>query len=190
MSNERKKRKRHALFWSVTSCAIGAIATYYYKYIFKKPCMTSRQKGENWVQEILNGHPVRCLNAFRMEQNLFNQLCEDLQSKYGLEASKRMSVQQKVAIFLYILARGASNRDARERFQHSGETISRAFHEVLEAISGRSKGYMGLARDVIKPKDPTFQYVPPQIADDERYMPYFKVNSKIQIVFFHLKMSS
>lgn len=104
-AERKKKRKRHALFWSVTSCAIGAIATYYYKYIFKKPCMTSRQKGENWVQEILNGHPVRCLNAFRMEQNLFNQLCEDLQSKYGLEASKRMSVQQKVAIFLYIPAR-------------------------------------------------------------------------------------
>ncbi|KAK2403074.1 hypothetical protein QL285_052545 [Trifolium repens] len=85
-----------------------------------------------------------------------------------------MSVQQKVAIFVYILARGASNRDARERFQHSGETISRAFHEVLEAVCGRSNGYRGLARDVIRPKDPTFQFVPPQIANDERYMPYFK----------------
>jgi uncharacterized membrane protein len=47
VSKERKKRKRQAIFWNVTSCAIGAIATYYYKYIFKEPCMTSRQKGEN-----------------------------------------------------------------------------------------------------------------------------------------------
>jgi membrane protein YqaA with SNARE-associated domain len=61
VSKERKKRKRQAIFLNVTSCAIGAIATYYYKYIFKEPCMTSRQKGENWVHEILNGHPARCL---------------------------------------------------------------------------------------------------------------------------------
>jgi hypothetical protein len=33
-------------------------------------------------------------------------------------------------------------------------------------------------------EDPTFQFVPPQIANDERYMPYFKVYSKIQIMFF------
>jgi hypothetical protein len=104
----KKKRKRQAIFWNVTLCAIGAIATYYYKYIFKEPCMTSRQKGENWVHEILNGHPARCLIAFRMEQSLFRKLCEDLQSKYGLQASNRMSVQQKVAIFVYILARGSN----------------------------------------------------------------------------------
>jgi hypothetical protein len=87
-----------------------------------------------------------------------------------------MTVVEKVGIFVYTLAMGASNRDVRERFQHSGETISRAFHEVLEAISGRSSGYKGLARDIIRPKDPTFQFIPPYIANDERYMPYFKVN--------------
>ena len=51
---------------------------------------------------------------------------------------------------------GASNRDVGERFQCSGETISRSFHEVLETISSRSNGYKGLARDMIKPIDPTF----------------------------------
>jgi hypothetical protein len=113
-----------------------------------------------------------------MDPTLFTQLCEDLQSKYGLQPSKRMTVEvvEKVGIFVYTLAMGASNRDVRERFQHSGETISRAFHEVLEAISGRSSGYKGLARDIIRPKDPTFQFIPPYIANDERYMPYFKVN--------------
>ncbi|XP_022019549.1 uncharacterized protein LOC110919584 [Helianthus annuus] len=75
---------------------------------------------------------------------------------------------------LYTLALGLSNRDVGERFQRSGETISRAFHEILEAIAGRGKGFQGLARDVIKPKDPTFQFIPPQILNDKRYMSYFK----------------
>jgi hypothetical protein len=171
-----KKRRKYALYWNIRSSAVGAIATYYHKYIYKESCMTSRQRGQDWMNEILNGHSVRCMNVFRMDPTLFIQLCEDLQSKYGLQPSKRMTVVEKVGIFVYTLAMGASNRDVRERFQHSGETISRAFHEVLEAISGRSSGYKGLARDIIRPKDPTFQFIPPYIANDERYMPYFKVN--------------
>ncbi|XP_024636687.1 protein ALP1-like isoform X1 [Medicago truncatula] len=175
MDNKREnKRRKYAFYWNIRSSAIGAIATYYYKYIYKEPCMTSLQRGQDWMNEILNGHPVRCMNAFRMDPTLFKQLCEDLQSKYGLQPSKRMTVEEKVGIFVYTLAMGASNRDVRERFQHSGETISRAFHEVLEAISGRSRGYRGLARDIIRPKDPTFQFIPLHISNDERYMTYFK----------------
>ncbi|XP_048497671.2 uncharacterized protein LOC125496277 [Beta vulgaris subsp. vulgaris] len=85
-----------------------------------------------------------------------------------------MTVVEKVGIFIYTLALGISNREVAERFQRSGETISRAFHEVLEAISGRSRAYMGLARDIIKPKDRSFSDIPSQIEHDSRYMPYFK----------------
>lgn len=46
---------------------------------------------------------------------------------------------------------------------------------MLEAICGRNKGYAGLARDFIKPKDPLFRGIPSKIEHDERYMPYFKV---------------
>ncbi|GJY54052.1 putative nuclease HARBI1 [Tanacetum coccineum] len=85
-----------------------------------------------------------------------------------------MTAVEKLGIFFYTLALGVSNRDVSERFQRSGETISRAFHEVLEAITGRSKGFHGLAREMIKPRDPTFQSTPHQIINDKRYMPYFK----------------
>ena len=181
MDIERKRKRRHELCHIIIStCASGALATYYYKYMYKEPCMTSCQTGKDWMREILNGHHIRCVNTFRMEQNTFIQLCEVLQSKYGLKPSKRMSIVEKVGIFVYTLAMGASNRDVGERFQRSGETVSRSFHEVLEAISGRSNGYKGLARDMIKPKDPTFQFIPSHIANDERYMPYFKVNSIIK----------
>lgn len=55
-TKKQKKRKRHALFWNVTSYAICSIVKYYYKHIFKETCMTSRQKGEDLVHEILNDH--------------------------------------------------------------------------------------------------------------------------------------
>jgi len=47
---------------------------------------------------------------------------------------------------------------AAEHFQHSGDTISRVFHEVLNTISAcESKG---LAYDIIRPRDPESEYVP------------------------------
>ncbi|KAL4568308.1 hypothetical protein LXL04_023917 [Taraxacum kok-saghyz] len=149
-------------------------ATYFYTYIYKEPCMTSIQTEEAWVNDILNGNPIRCVNVFRMSATMFRQLCNELEVHYGLKQSRRISVKEKVALFLYTLALGLSNRDVGERFQRSGETVSRAFHDVLESICGRNTGYMRLAREYIKPKDSTFQAIPPHIENDSRYMPYFK----------------
>ena len=91
-----------------------------------------------------------------------------------------MSIFEKVGIFLYTLALGISNRVVGERFQCSGNTISRIFHEVLNIISACEP--KGLAYDIIRPRGSGFKHIPPQIANDERYMPYFKV--KIYYYFF------
>ncbi|KAK3221417.1 hypothetical protein Dsin_008442 [Dipteronia sinensis] len=56
---------------------------------------------------------------------------------------------------------------AQERFQHSGETISRWFEIVLDDV-GR------MAVDYLKPSDPYFKGIPRKIKDDNRYWPYFK----------------
>ncbi|XP_074318297.1 protein ANTAGONIST OF LIKE HETEROCHROMATIN PROTEIN 1-like [Silene latifolia] len=173
MDNVERKKKRK-LFWIMATSTTSAISTYLYIYIYKEPCMTSIFTGEIWMQEVLNGHPIRCVNAFRMESSVFKQLCQDLQLNYESRGSNKMSVIEKVGVFIYIMALGVSNRDVCERFQRSGETISRSFHEVLEAISGRSRGYMMLARDIIKPEDDSFPHIPLHIANDDRYMPYFK----------------
>ncbi|XP_076932477.1 uncharacterized protein LOC143598034 [Bidens hawaiensis] len=105
--------------------------------------MTSSQTGQAWIMEVLKGNPIRCVNAFRMHPNVFMKLRRELESNYGLQSSDRMPTFEKVGIFLYTLALGLSNRDVGERFQRSGESISRAFHEVLEAITGRDKGFQG-----------------------------------------------
>ncbi|GMI68705.1 hypothetical protein like AT5G41980 [Hibiscus trionum] len=119
------------------------------------------------MHEMLSGHEKRCFNMFRMTQNTFRQLCIDLESKHGLLPSYRISTLEKVGLFVYILSKGASNRDVQERFQHSGETVSRIFKEVLDAIDG-------LSSKILKPRDPEFKEIPSQIAYDTRYMPHFK----------------
>ncbi|XP_076951210.1 uncharacterized protein LOC143624437 [Bidens hawaiensis] len=182
MDNEtsKKKHKLHCYNFLLDSAYTSdLVAAYYYKHIYKEPCMISSQTGQAWIMEALNGNPIRCVNAFRMHPNVFMKLCRELESKYGLQSSDKMLTFEKVGIFLYTLALGLSNRDVGMHFQRSGETISRTFHEVLEAITSRDKGFQGLARDIIRPKDPTFQFVPPQILNDTRYMPYFKKRFKI-----------
>ena len=70
-----------------------------------------------------------------MKREVFQYLCSELQSKGGLYLSKHIAVDKKLVMFLWTVARAASNRDVQECFQHSGETVSRHFHEVLNAVN-------------------------------------------------------
>ncbi|KAL6534585.1 hypothetical protein OROGR_013260 [Orobanche gracilis] len=91
----------------------------------------------------------------------------DLENKYGLRASDRMSFLKSFGIFVFVLSKGASNRDVQERFQRSGETES-SFKEVLDVMDG-------LSRNILKPRDREFKEIPSHIADNSGYMAHFKV---------------
>jgi len=125
-----------------------------------------------WLNEILNGHWVRCVNMFRMDADTLQSLCVDLETMYGLKQFRRISVIEKVGIFLYTLALGASNMEVHERFQHSGVTASRYFNEVFRSMCL-------LVVDFIKPVDPEFSTTPMEIAMNPSYMPHFKVKNAL-----------
>jgi len=115
------------LFWhreydctKLVICTAGALALYHNTYIYKESCMVSYNTRMRWLIEILNGHWVRCVNMFRMDADTLKSLSYELETMYGLKPSRRMSVIEKVGMFLYTLALGASNREVQERFQHSG----------------------------------------------------------------------
>ena len=78
---------------------------------------------------------------------------------------------------LHMLGHGVGNRLAQERFQHSGETVSRYFGEALDVFNL-------LGKEIIKSLDPDFNGVAPEILRDRRYMPHFKVF--IIFLLFHL----
>ena len=149
-------------------CTAGALNMYYVNHIHKEPCMVSYNTGMRWLTEVLRGHWQRCVNMFRMDTSTLLSLCNDLEIKYGLKPSRRMSVIEKVAIFLYTIALGASNREVQVRFQLSGEIVSRCIKEVLVVVCL-------FAVDVIKLEDLNFTSTPQEIAMNPKYMPHFKV---------------
>jgi len=96
---------------------------------------TSKLSGAERVHEILTGHESLSKRNFRMEVSVFQALVNKLREKQLLDDSRAISVEEKVAIFIYALARNASNETLQYEFQHSGETISRHFGAVLDAIT-------------------------------------------------------
>jgi hypothetical protein len=72
------------------------------------------------------GHPDRIKTELGMRLYVFKRLISDL-SDLGLAPSRHISLEEQVAIFLYMSVTGLSIQHVSERFQHSNETISLYF---------------------------------------------------------------
>jgi hypothetical protein len=103
-----------------------------------------------------------CHNHLRMDRNAFNNLCDMLETRGRLKATKHMLVDERVAIFLYILAHHIKNRIIKHQFRRSREMISRHFRSVLHAI-------IWLHEEFLKKLEPV-----PESSIDERWK-WFKV---------------
>ncbi len=88
------------------------------------PYHTSALSGHGWVMELLNGHPDRIKNELGMRKHVFHALVAALRAS-GLQDSRHISLNEKVAIFLYMSVTGLRIRAVGERFQHANETISK-----------------------------------------------------------------
>ncbi|XP_038724746.1 putative nuclease HARBI1 [Tripterygium wilfordii] len=124
----------------------------------------SLANGTKFVDEVLNGPTDRCLENFRMDKQAFYKLCDILHLKGLLHHTNRIKIEEQLAIFLFIIGHNLRTRAVQELFRYSGETISRHFNNVLNAI-------MAISLDFFQP--PNFD-VPPEILEDPRFYPYFK----------------
>ena len=77
---------------------------------------------------------LACRESTRMDRRCFTILCTMLRTRGGLEATQCVDFEEMVAIFLHIVAQDSKNRVARQHFARSGETVSRHFNVVLNAI--------------------------------------------------------
>nr|KJB67001.1 hypothetical protein B456_010G169600 [Gossypium raimondii] len=69
--DEREKKEilqRMECFNRLFVVASSSVQLYYGKYILRQPCMDSKQSGETWIREILDGHKSRCMINFRMSK--------------------------------------------------------------------------------------------------------------------------
>jgi hypothetical protein len=77
------------------------------------------------MNNLLNcNHEKRIMSALRMTLPTFYKLRDWLQQNKQLESS-RISIEEKLVIFLYIAGTGVGNATAQERFSRSGCTISK-----------------------------------------------------------------
>ena len=79
-------------------------------FISRMPCRNSSLQGAPYLAEVLNGHPKRCYENFRMTKEMFEELCQDLHDKYMLRASHNIQIPEMLGMFLYIVGQDASNR--------------------------------------------------------------------------------
>ena len=100
-----------------------------------------------------------------MNPPVFEMLHDLLVQSYGLKSTTRMSSREALGLFLWMIGPPEPVRQAEDKFTRSMETISRKFEHVLQCVCN-------LAKDIIRPKDPTFRTVHPKIAN-HKYAPFF-----------------
>ncbi|XP_021614892.1 uncharacterized protein LOC110616725 [Manihot esculenta] len=129
-----------------------------------KELSMSIANGTKFVDEVLSGQSDCCLENFRMDKQVFYKLCDILQAKGLLRHTNRIKIEEQLAIFLFIIGHNLRTRAVQELFRYSGETISRHFNNVLNAI-------MAISLDFFQPPGSD---APPEILGDPRFYPYFK----------------
>ncbi|XP_059642983.1 uncharacterized protein LOC132284866 [Cornus florida] len=131
----------------------------------KVPKRTSGLTSHEYVQELLNDHASRCFDLLRMDREVFLKLCRILREHKLLEDTHTISILESVAMFLFIIGHNIRHVVVAERFQHSGETVSRHFKRVLRAICHLGKFLI---------RSPQSNDVPSHILHNPKYYPWFK----------------
>jgi len=60
-----------------------------------------------------------------MNRHVFKRLIRELERTAGLTPTQHVSSEEQLAIFLRIARSADSNKEMQERFQRSGDTISK-----------------------------------------------------------------
>lgn len=145
---------------------VAAAAGYYYFNCLTKQPVRSLSPGRcGFMTEMLNGHDDFSREMLRMDKHVFHKFCDILRQRSLLRDTSGVMIEEQLTIFLNIIGHNERNRVIQERFQHSGETISRHFNNVLKAIKS-------LSREFLQPHDNTTS---PEILSNKRLYPYFKV---------------
>ncbi|KAH7847461.1 hypothetical protein Vadar_026337 [Vaccinium darrowii] len=132
----------------------------------KIPQRTFMVTGQQWTKFLMTEHPQTIKDLLRVDQHTFRTLVDLLVAKGQLKWDHmRLSVEESLAIFLYICGQSERHRVAAHWFQHSTDTISRHFKVMRRALCS-------VAPFVIRP--PNLEVTPPEILNDGRYYPWFK----------------
>ncbi|MFQ6640395.1 hypothetical protein Gotur_016726 [Gossypium turneri] len=88
----------------------------------------------DYVKRLIYASDETYNEQVRMNRIVFFKLCDMLQTLGGLKSSRNMLVDEQVAMFLHIISHHLKNRVIKHHFSRSGKTVSRLFHNVLNAV--------------------------------------------------------
>jgi hypothetical protein len=129
------------------------------------PLLSRDLERQTRLNRLYNGTDANCISELRMQKVVFHRLCSHLRSRGLLEDSIFVSIEEQVAMFMHFVGQRWTNMNVGFEFMRSGETVSRYFHSVLDAI------YV-LSGDLITSK---FTETHPKILNSSRFNPYFEV---------------
>jgi hypothetical protein len=140
-SSEGELEEQHQVFLlQMAGMAIVAAATAALVYAAplydKTPYHTSALSGEEWVKELINGHPERIRCELGVHKHVFQALIAYLKN-IGHSHSRYVTTKEQLSIFLYKCVTGLSVWHVGEHFQCSNDTISQyiflAHHQITTA---------------------------------------------------------
>jgi hypothetical protein len=141
------------------AAVIGEMANSYTKrYLRKSGYRETPETGIQWVMRCMSC-PRYFYKMFRMSPEVFEALHDLLVSTYGLTSSNKVSSTESLAMFLWIVRGPQSFSQAKNRFKRSLWIIHTKFHEKLKCLRK-------LAKDNIKPRDPTFSTEHERVRED------------------------
>jgi hypothetical protein len=121
---ERSKAKKKQAAVIVVIAAASLIQHHFSARYDKTPKNTSKLTGQQWLNELLAGHPQRFYDGMGMNKHVFQVLLNEL-IKHGLHDTRHVSAEEQLAIFLYLAVTGLPQRHLEERFQHSPSTLTK-----------------------------------------------------------------
>ncbi|KAG8497411.1 hypothetical protein CXB51_008771 [Gossypium anomalum] len=142
VQNERRKRIGLAITIWLQMCtvakwflvALGAIHSLHtYRPRIRSYILDFYAK-RDYVKRLVYASDETCIEQVRMNRTTFFKLCEMLQTLGELKSSRNMLVDEQVAMFSHIISHHLKNRVIKHHFNRSGETVSRSFHNVLNAV--------------------------------------------------------
>ncbi|KAL6549965.1 hypothetical protein OROMI_020453 [Orobanche minor] len=132
----------------------------------RRPLRTGGESGSQYIHRLLNAHPDLFKEQLRLHSGMFIKLVDLMIARKLLSDGRFVKVAEQVGICIFILAKGASYRDAADVFKHSLSTICKYFKKVLEAL-------VILSFDIVRPHA-DLSLVPPEIRNNSLYWPFFE----------------
>ncbi|XP_010475193.1 PREDICTED: uncharacterized protein LOC104754661 [Camelina sativa] len=122
------------------------------------------QLGEEYIQKVLKDDPEDFRVLYRMIPDMFLKLSRIIRDKTGLQNTKKISVEEMLAVFMLTVGQNARYGYVKNTFQRSKFAVSTSFNKILKALLIIAPSQM------VKPDG----LVPLKIRESTRFYPYFK----------------